>query len=164
MTIKWFVLSVPLVLGSLALKPLPAQAGCSSYGSIGVSCSTPRYNTPRYNYDFKLDTYSGRNYWELPWYDSPNGRGWVSPSPTFTVSDPDKLSSSVAFPVTEGMSAVVNTVNGGFLNVRSDAGLESPVTYVLSNPVEVTLSGETEEGWVQINDGGWVHSDYLKPM
>lgn len=62
------------------------------------------------------------------------------------------------------MSARVQTQNGGVLNRRSGASLSSNVMGTFSNRNEVILSGVTQGGWVELQDGGWVHSDYLQPV
>ncbi|MEM9807198.1 MAG: SH3 domain-containing protein [Cyanobacteria bacterium P01_D01_bin.56] len=147
-----------LVCGALVLAALPAQAQACPY----------RY-TSEYGYDILTGEPETRTVLR-PDYGNCNrqtpsaGASRRSVSPTYTVSNPSRLSSNVAFPVTEGMPAMVATENGGVLNVRSGAGLDSPVIGTLANQTEVSLPGETEGGWVQINEGGWVHSDYLKPM
>lgn len=88
---------------------------------------------------------------------------WLNKNgPFYTVSDLSSLSTSVPFAVSEG-SSVVATTNGGILNVRSGAGLDNPVIGSLVNGTSALLTGMKDDGWVQIRDGGWVHSDYVSP-
>ncbi|MEM7065321.1 MAG: SH3 domain-containing protein [Cyanobacteria bacterium P01_B01_bin.77] len=144
-----------LVCGMLILVASPVQAQACPY----------RYTT-EYGYDILTGEPETRTVLRPDYGNcnrpSPGSEANRRVSPTYTVSNPAELSSNVAFPVAEGMPAAVNTENGGVLNVRSGAGLDSPVIGTLANQTEVNLPGEMEGGWVKITDDGWVHSDYLR--
>lgn len=154
---KLLVFSSSMILSSLIWEMKPAFSGCTTYGSsIVVDCTAPRYTPRHYEWDDGLGTYRGQNYWEL--------QSGSTVSPTYTSSNPALLSSNVLFPISRGMLAIVKTNNGGVLNVRSASGLNSPVIKTLKSRTQITLSGLKTKGWVELNEGGWVHSDYLQPL
>jgi hypothetical protein len=62
-------------------------------------------------------------------------------------------------PSVSARSAQVITEGGG-INVRRSPGGE--VLYGLADGVTVTLTGNREGGWAELQDGGWVSEDYLQ--
>lgn len=54
----------------------------------------------------------------------------------------------------------VNTY-GSALNVRSGPGLGYGVLYALPNGATASTTGQTDSGWVQLLDGGWVAADWV---
>jgi Bacterial SH3 domain len=150
---KTLVFVIPAALTVNIFLPSSAQAGCTTYGSsIVVDCSPARFNPhyPKIEYQFPK-----------PGVGSPqNFTPASAPSPTYTTSNPSTLSLTPSFQVSKGMPVLVKT-NGGVLNVRSNAGLTNPVIGTFTNQTKVMLSGLQQEGWVQLETGGWVHSDYL---
>lgn len=63
--------------------------------------------------------------------------------------------------VARGSSVIVST-NGGTLNARSGPGTNYPVMTRLPNGTTLQLSGSSQGAWVQLVNGSWVNSAYLR--
>ena len=83
----------------------------------------------------------------------------ATPYPTATPPDAPVVT---AVP-TASATVTVNADNG--LNVRAEPTIEAEVLRVLDHEAEVSLTGRSatsgDADWVELEDGGWVQSQYL---
>jgi uncharacterized protein YgiM (DUF1202 family) len=95
------------------------------------------------------------------------GGQWVSqyllitfnPTPS-AASESAQASPSPTQIASGAQSAQIATGDGGGVNVRRGPGGE--VLYGLADGSTVTLTGQKDSGWVEIQDGGWVSEAYLR--
>ena len=90
----------------------------------------------------------------------------VTPQPTATpypTPTPPDEPVVTAVPTASSAAATVNADNG--LNVRAEPTIEAEVLRVLDHELEVSLTGRSatsgDADWVELEDGGWVQSQYL---
>ncbi|MCY3802535.1 MAG: SH3 domain-containing protein [Chloroflexi bacterium] len=90
----------------------------------------------------------------------------ATPQPTATpypTPTPPDVPVVTAVPTASSAGATVNADNG--LNVRAEPTTEAEVLRVLDHESEVSLTGRSatsgDADWVELEDGGWVQSQYL---
>lgn len=140
---------ITLIAGSLSFSsPLPTQAQA---GGVTCECRPGLRYVPGRKYSsyvndscaYRVCTETGRSVQPQQ----------AQPAPA--------LANTVPFAVSPNTSVIVST-NGGLLNVRSNANIGSRALRQVSSGSVHRLSGRQSRGWVQLSEGGWVHSQYLK--
>ena len=95
------------------------------------------------------------------------GGQWVSQyllvtfnSTSSAASEPAQAAANPTQMTASGASAQIATGDGGGVNVRRSPGGE--ILYGLADGAKVTLTGQKDSGWAEIQDGGWVSEVYLR--
>ena len=88
-----------------------------------------------------------------------------NPAPTATARATATPTSVLASQAASGSQpgtqvAQVSTTDGSGINVRSSP--DGEILYGLSDGSTVTLTGQQNNGWVEIQGGGWVSGVYLR--
>lgn len=87
------------------------------------------------------------------------GGGWVSQY-HLTSSDRSTGISETAQSPTQGSGQARVVTEGDGINVRSSPGGE--VIFSLPDGAAVSLTGQKDNGWVELQEGGWVSEAYLQ--
>jgi len=80
--------------------------------------------------------------------------------PTSSTTTPVLASQSLSASQPGTQVAQVSTADGSGINVRSSP--DGEILYGLSDGSTVTLTGQQNNGWVEIQGGGWVSGVYLR--
>jgi len=88
-----------------------------------------------------------------------NPASTTNPTPTATPT-PVLASQAAAVSKPGAQVAQVSTTDGSGINVRSSP--DGEILYGLSDGSTVTLTGQQNNGWVEIQGGGWVSGVYLR--
>jgi len=88
-----------------------------------------------------------------------NQASTTNPTPTATPT-PVLASQAAAVSKPGAQVAQVSTTDGSGINVRSSP--DGEILYGLSDGSTVTLTGQQNNGWVEIQGGGWVSGVYLR--